>query len=583
MLENQESQVLTDRQREMSDRQEETSNLYATMGINSSPIQPKVSDAVHDQLDIHSDASVASDLPVRNVRTPVKRLQPAGPMDVFVGSSPTPHVRNRTRTVDAGDTSGMSTPTNARIHELNEASILGSSPPRVEKSVVIDPISEKPEHTDDNNDHAAEKYAQLDGNPSMSFDEGTTIDEAIEDVAWQSPQQEKPVDMPSSTIDLQLIAQFDADMESHDANDKTPTEAEAIPPAGSPDLKTAPKSPPFEEMDTTYDTEVDEDINVGGQTKGQDHEADVSSTSLVEDSFSSLVPDAENSQVRITRSSARHSAASSPAQPTSSSKRPRGRPRKSKPEPISTDGSLQTPPAPGTPEVPVLDNIVVASPVTGKSLRRRTRISFPGGSQNDLSVPETTRKRGVRRSASSLSQVETPTTAAREGTPTPKRARASINQDVSEAKRTPSSQTKRLSHVRVTPRSHSSANRGKAEDAALEVARQTSDDTRLDVIVTEVTQDAQSGSQSQGQSQTPAQSQVSAAAETATPNRSFADRVILTPRSIINQLKNFKAALLRSSQLVLGRREEREIDDTLFEIRREIYAAGRRSEEDGRQ
>jgi len=65
---------------------------------------------------------------------------------------------------------------------------------------------------------------------------------------------------------------------------------------------------------------------------------------------------------------------------------------------------------------------------------------------------------------------------------------------------------------------------------------------------------------------------------TETPTRTFAERVILTPRSIINQLKSLKEYLFRSPSLVLGREEEREIDDALFDIRRQVHAAGLRGE-----
>ena len=68
---------------------------------------------------------------------------------------------------------------------------------------------------------------------------------------------------------------------------------------------------------------------------------------------------------------------------------------------------------------------------------------------------------------------------------------------------------------------------------------------------------------------------------TNTPTRSFAERVILTPRSIINQLKSLKEYLFRSPSLVLGREEEREIDDALFDIRRQVHAAGLRGEGEG--
>jgi hypothetical protein len=64
----------------------------------------------------------------------------------------------------------------------------------------------------------------------------------------------------------------------------------------------------------------------------------------------------------------------------------------------------------------------------------------------------------------------------------------------------------------------------------------------------------------------------------ATPRRprSIAERVFLTPRSIIDKLKEFKDAFWGSPQLTLNRQEEREADDLMFEIRRAVHAAGSR-------
>ncbi|PVI05100.1 hypothetical protein DM02DRAFT_725329 [Periconia macrospinosa] len=562
----QESQVLTERQREMADRQAVTSNLFAAIGTTSSPIAQSTVNAVDDPHEILSDASVASDLlPVQHARTPLRRIAPVGPMDVFVGSSPTPHVRNRTREVNESDQVTMATPTHARMARPNdEVSVLGSSPPRMEK----DPIAMDME------------YKQFEV-PSMSFDEGTTIEEAIENADWQSREPANATsNTPSSTIDLQLNAQFDADMHPQESNDKS-TEAAMEHQEASRAGTELPANP--DEMDTSYDTEVDEGTTeLNEDSAAQVHDADINDISRVEDSFSSYAADAESSQMRTTRSSARQSATSSPAPSINSTKRPRGRPKKIKaesrgrprkhtPDSNMADTPSITTPVSAKPEVEVLDNIVVASPTIPG---RRTRHSLPAGIQSE--VPEPLPKRGVRRSASMLSQMETQADTVGDSTPTPKRARANLSQDVSEAKRIPSSQTKQLSYVRVTPRSHSSASKGRARDIASDVAPQVSDGTKPDVVRLEVTQPDQSQSQSQEHSQ------LSAPREIATPGRSFTERIILTPRSIINQLKSFKDALLRNSQLVLGRREEREIDDTLFDIRREIYAAGRRSE-DGKQ
>ena len=147
---------------------------------------------------------------------------------------------------------------------------------------------------------------------------------------------------------------------------------------------------------------------------------------------------------------------------------------------------------------------VASPPVPSRKLRN----SLPAGTQSEMLEP--LRKRGVRRSASMLSQMETQADTMGNNTPTPKRARASLSQDVSEAKRNPSSQTRQLSHVLITPRGHSSARKGKSKDMASDVTPQMSDGTRPAGARSELSQADQSQSHSQ----------LSAPSETATPSRS---------------------------------------------------------------
>lgn len=56
----------------------------------------------------------------------------------------------------------------------------------------------------------------------------------------------------------------------------------------------------------------------------------------------------------------------------------------------------------------------------------------------------------------------------------------------------------------------------------------------------------------------------------------FNDRPIATPRSILGRLRNVLADL---PKMILGSQEEREMDDVLFQIRREVHEAGRRGRE----
>jgi hypothetical protein len=209
---------------------------------------------------------------------------------------------------------------------------------------------------------------------------------------------------------------------------------------------------------------------------------------------------------------------------------------------------VKQPASPQPDEDSMLDNIVVASPATRINNTKKRKSA--GDSQ--VVVPETHRKRGpVRRSQSLLSQVENSQDVVVEDTPAPKRARNSATQDVSEAK------TKRLSHVQVTPKRSPEAKHG---SSVAEGTPASAVDTPAATPVVRLEPSTQPR------------------AGTATPSRSFTERVILTPRSIINQLKNLKDYLFNTPQLVLERQEEREMDDLMFDIRRGMHAAGRRGE-----
>jgi hypothetical protein len=65
---------------------------------------------------------------------------------------------------------------------------------------------------------------------------------------------------------------------------------------------------------------------------------------------------------------------------------------------------------------------------------------------------------------------------------------------------------------------------------------------------------------------------------TQSSTRSFAERVILTPKSILEKLQKWTSDL---SQMVLGRDEERQLDDAMFEFRTAVHDAGRRGRESG--
>lgn len=568
---NQESQVLTERQKEMIERQRLSSGLFADMGVPSP--QP---DAAPSPMELHSDALTADDLPMSSTRTtPLKALAAMGPMDAFLGSSPTPHARKNTRKITSDDTS-LATPTAVRTVKLANNDDLGSSPPRLEKGSAV------------NSDvlvGSSFESRQPETPYDTSFDEGTAIDEDAllkavakhaqkEDLSEVDPFSDVIMsDIPSSTIDVQLTAQLDADIQAQTASG-TENTSKPAPESNDKfvDATSQPQSPVVRIDQAGSDTEVDESEPPPSMVKkaSRGSRVDTRSTSRVGDSIDNTPRSKRRTpQSQSVRRSFRHSGTPSPLLSLGGEKQRKSTPAKSVTQPRKpTMEETQEEPAskePVTDEQPgsdgMLDNIVVdMSPKKGLASGRKRKST----SDTEVVVPRTHRKRGpVRRSQSLLSQVENSQDVLVEDTPAPKRARQSASQDVSEAKNS-QAQTKRLSHVRVTPK-RSSDSRGSSLAGSTPAQEAASPPVAAPAPAIR---------------EPPASQQAGGAA---TPSRSFTERVILTPRSIISQLKSLKDYLFSTPQLVIDREEEREIDDALFDIRRSVLKAGLRGEKDGEQ
>jgi len=560
---NQESQVLTERQKEMVERHRLSSGLFTNMAA------PSPQRDAQSPMELHSDALTVDDLPADAARiTPLKAIAEMGPMDAFLGSSPTPHARKSTRKIVSDEVS-VATPTAVRTANVMDNTELGSSPPQFDKHSVLESANKNSDILVGSSFEYRQPDAPLDG----SFDEGTTIDEetllvAGEQVAGTEDRSEHDAstdvamsDVPSSAIDLQLTAQLDADIQAH-MTAATP-DIEEVAAESINDFVDAASHPPSSEVDGDQagsDTEVQETqipSSMVMKSMRRDSEGDASILSRVGDSFSKEDSEKGTPRSRSLRRSSRHSLTSSPTATPSKLKRKQTQAKQAPKAPESETVGPQETQVPAQPsskaqapqpdEDGMLDNIVVASPVSRppKAKKRKSMNEAP-----TVHVPETTRKRGPVHSRSALSQVENSQSILVEDTPAPKRPKQSANQDVSKAKSaTPppaqGSQTKRLSHVQVTPkRSSEYGGSVRASSVATSVAPSESQDAAL----------------------------------AATPSRSFTERVILTPRSIIQQLKSLKDYLFSASQLVLGREEEREIDDALFDIRRQVHAAGLRGD-----
>lgn len=567
----QESQILTERQKEMIERQRLSGGLFANMGAPS-PSR----DAPPSPMEIHSDMQSADDLPSRNTQiTPLKPLARMGPMDAFLDSSPTPHARRSSQKIVSDDTD-IATPTAVRTVRVAEGNELGSSPPRFDRRDTTKPkrLSSAP----------AERFdEQLDPLYSASFDDGTTMDEEALAAAvtlaeeaeesgqlqgYYEPNDEIMSDLPSSTVDLELTAQIDADMQTAEA---IVNPDETVPESNNMFVDAASHlvSQDVPATQDGSDTEVEptpKSVRTRKSKKG-----DTSSTSRVRDSFNST-PGKGTPGSQGTRRSTRHSM-ESPIHIELGRVKRQKKPRRKKQEPAAEE-------EPSSPQLSQADHseddresLAASSPSekTRSAKKRKSMNDSPTSSESMTGSPSAGRKRSIRRSQSNLSQVESAADIA-EATPAPsKRARQSLNMDVSEAKSTPppqpkeahSSQSKRISHVQVTPRHI------KAPAVAEQIA----------ASIATVANTAPVAKQS-ALAQSQIQSQELAPTGSTTPHRSFTERVILTPRSIINKLREIKNYFLAAPGLTVTRAEERELDDVLFAIRRRVHTAAPEDEVD---
>jgi hypothetical protein len=557
---NQESQVLTERQKEMLERQRTEARIFSDTVCHSPSQPPGLSPK--RLLEVQPDSPSGDDLPTNISRTPLKTLANMGPMDAYLGSSPTPQARNRGQQI-LSDESSVRTPNAVRTVQIaDDLDELGSSPPQFKRTAAI---AELAVHNDlsKNAENPVVGNKGLDTSYSISFDDGNTVDDELMPTAalreTTPSQDEFPTELdltevPSSTIELQLNAQLVADLNARSGS------SDAEKPNMQPSTQAAGRS--------------------GTQP---------ADTSRIGDSFVDTPASQEQGEVtpgaKRTRRSLRLSGPSSPAQPSVTKKR--GRPRKNATRTIkkSKNEEVKTEPFQNEDFTPEDDCIVLATASSGTSRRKKTSRSqseTPSESQSLVLESiriQNSRKRSRRPSTSLLrvSEVRTEEEILVEDTPAPKRARRTTSQDVSEAN-VPLPQVKRLSHVQVSPRHVATRASSVAPDEnSMSVAGAP---VQLDQVSSVGEQKANAAPQLRGDTassrKTGSAHSQQASADVGMSSRTLAERVILTPKSIMERLKRTISDL---KQMMLGREEERALDDVMFDLRKEVHAAGRRGQE----
>lgn len=583
----QESQILTERQKEMIERQRIASKIFANMGSNH---DSQSNEELRQQLpqELLSDALNSDDLPNDGSRTPLKALAAMGPMDVYLGSSPTPSAKNRSELVLSDDTN-VATPEAVRTVQLADGlEELNSSPPRFERETVPAPVDSMGHGVSGDTVSDSFGYGQSEDPYSQSFDDGTTIDEEVLlDVEDDLPTELDGSDMPSSTVELQLNAQLNAEFQARGGSSplrEATSQVDVQKESNNVFVDTHSHhilSMPTQES-LSFEAHVEEtQLSQADSSAIERSEVESGESSRVGDSFSDPVAGKEaliepDPSPRKPRRSSRHSI-SSQVNSSRAKKRkesPISLPRKAKKNKQETVQAEAE-----TEDDDILDCIVVASSPVKSPSKRKSRSKSRTPTESQSIVPETTRKRAIRRSTSSnkaKSQIEDVV----EDTPAPKRPRKSASQDVSEAKVTPpkschTSQAKRLSHVQIASRHplSRSTSVGTEENTTI-VEEAPASATQVGSTTGEQLTNMLAP-QSRHSTPAPADAQQASAA-LATPSRSFAERVILTPKSILAQIKKLASDC---KQLVLGREEEVELDSAAHALMRAVWEAGRREGE----
>ncbi|KAF2804647.1 uncharacterized protein BDZ99DRAFT_525478 [Mytilinidion resinicola] len=230
----QQSQVLTDRQLEVLEKQRATAAMLPD--IRSSPVAelPRSSVGV-TRLNLTSDLpNIDSD---DALHTPLKGRKSLGPMDYYVGSSPTP--RNRSRTKQIMSDTSVATPDAVRKIQVTAPSEDDppSSPPDMETtqeslgSYILETASDAAGIVEDSFEYRqVEKDVAHDLSDEIEVHETTEFDSRV---PFSSPQQagsveddneinnevddltpEEDEDLPSPNPESQLAAQITTDMEA---------------------------------------------------------------------------------------------------------------------------------------------------------------------------------------------------------------------------------------------------------------------------------------------------------------------------------------------------------------------------------
>ena len=233
--------MLTDRQKEVFEKQQATAAAMFP-DIRSSPVtQSAIRTSDMPQLNLTSDASNADEPLDEGSRTPLAALPSLGPMDYYLGSSPTPRARTRSQHMLSSGRTSVAPNATRPIHLEVQSTNIPSSPPdlgeeaydNADSTVLDGDVRVHDEDAAPNSfEHSQVGKADEPHQGSVDTTDHEEIMDNQEDVCKDSSEdmnlaavpnegQDSLMDdepwseLPSSTADLELSAQIAAEIDAH--------------------------------------------------------------------------------------------------------------------------------------------------------------------------------------------------------------------------------------------------------------------------------------------------------------------------------------------------------------------------------
>lgn len=596
-----ESQLLTDHQKEVISRQHfETAQMYPDFSSSPAPKSTK-NEAPVPRLDF-SDQNVISD----GHATPT--LEEHGPMDDYLGSSPTPKATEKAGKAPSGlrETTLASQSEDAPPSDNVEDSDVPSSPPQMpEDSDHGNKLAAPADHDDqeysmmdldetvireldtggvhgEHREEAAVEQDKLDADESVQAapaEDSTHIAQEAEDAMDVEPTDHPATEPPTAPQDVdeeaavfesatkQKVLVPSSNIQESDVFVDAPTELEGITkaaeetyhdssPIGFTDSLVDVHSAEGASQDTHAEHKVDDDTRVGDSFLGTTPEpADSQNTAMEEQDQPEEDSQASQRSVQTRQSKRRRGSGATRVTPSK---------RRKQSSPLKRAFSWVTGSQEEASDEDIGECILVASQPE-KSAEPTETPAVPASAPASVDVPKAKRGRGrPRKSETPVNSTPSqPASTRRVGRPSSAISPSLDNAVVTD---TPGRRTSR----RITRSQNADLDEMPAEIEVPRTVRRKAEAVMIPAVaaVGEKRKREEMEAEDEDTDNGP-DSQLRLEQEEASQR----ERVIARPKSIMEKLKSI---LADCKTMVLGSQEYRELDDALFEVRREVHEAAAR-------